>query len=113
MVLGFRLAACVASYYRWKCSVWVGTPLRIKRIGGFGSPSTASRRKGSRMWWAGSLGSTTGRVERKGADALQIARAYDAGRQASEAVMKVVDTYFEEKVVPVARNMIEAFEQQI
>ena len=62
---------------------------------------------------AKSLGSKTGWVERKGADALQIARAYDAGRQASEAVMKVVDTYFEEKVVPVARNMIEAFEQQM
>ena len=60
-----------------------------------------------------SPGSKTGRVQRKGADALQIARAYDAGRQASEAVMKLVDTYFEEKVVPVARNMIEAFEQQM
>jgi hypothetical protein len=52
-------------------------------------------------------------VERKAAHALRIARAHDAGRQAGEAVMKLVDTYFDDKVVPVARSVNEAFEQQM
>jgi hypothetical protein len=52
-------------------------------------------------------------IERKIAHARHIARAHDAGRQAGEAVMKLVDTYFDDKVVPVARKVQEAFEQQM
>jgi hypothetical protein len=45
--------------------------------------------------------------------ALELARAYDMGRLASDTVTKLVDSFFEEKVVPVARKIDSAFERQM
>ena len=45
--------------------------------------------------------------------ALELARAYDMGRLASDTVTKLVDTFFEDKVVPVARKTNAAFERQM
>ncbi len=45
--------------------------------------------------------------------ALELARANDLGRLASDTATKLVDDFFEEKVVPVAGKIKSAFEQQM
>jgi hypothetical protein len=56
------------------------------------------------------------RVEReadKRAEDAKLARAYDLGRRTSDTVIKLIDAFFDEKVVPVARNVNSAFERQM
>ena len=61
----------------------------------------------------GCLSRKAEREKQKQAEEAKLARAYDTGRRTSDVVTKLIDNFFDEKVVPVARKISSAFDRQM